>query len=605
MGKLLWEPSKEIVKRANSTRFMDFVNEKFNLDFTSYFQLHEWSVENIPDFWAAMWDFGGVIASRKYDKVVENLNVFPRTSWFPGARLNYAENLLRYRDDNLAIIFRGEAGKSVRMTYKELYDQVVKLAKSLRMMGVTKGDRVVAYIPNLIETVVAMLAATSIGATWASCGSELGAGAVLDRLGQVEPKVLFTADGYLYKEKTFEILSNAKKIADGIPSLEKIIVVPYISEKPEITHLEKAVHYNDFLSPEMGLEIEFEQVPADHPLYIMFSSGTTGKPKSMVQGVGGILLNQLKDIIIHTDVNREDRFNYLTTASWMMWNFLVSALATGTTIVLYDGNPSHPDWKTIWKIIEEEKITIFGCGASYIYYLRNVGAKPGEEFDLSLLRQISQTGSPLSADGFEWVYKNIKKDLHFNSITGGTDLNGTFGAGTPALSVYAGQIQSPALGMKVKAYDEKGISIVDQEGELVCEAPFPSQPLYFWNDPGDEKYLNAYFNFYKSMGKQVWRHGDYMVVHGDTGGITMYGRSDALLKPSGVRIGTAEIYNIVEDLFPEIADSLAIGQSWKNDQRILLFVKPAEGHGVTDDLKNRIKAALREKASPRHVPALI
>ncbi|MHA2295509.1 MAG: acetoacetate--CoA ligase [Candidatus Hodarchaeales archaeon] len=605
MGKLLWKPSEDQIEQANATKFIKFVNRKFNLSIGSYHQLHEWSVEKISDFWATMWEFGEVIASRRYNEVVEDLSVFPGTKWFPGARLNYAENLLRYRDEQLAFIFKGETEKSANLTHADLYVKVARLARSLREIGVSLGDRIVAYMPNLIETVIAMLATTSIGATWASCGAELGSKAVLDRLGQVEPKVLFTADGYYYKGKKFDSLKNVEKIVKGIPSLEKVIVVSYIEEKTNLSNIPASVHYDEFLSPEKGLEIRFEQVPADQPLYIMFSSGTTGKPKSMVQGVAGILLNQLKDLIIHTDLKRGDRFNYLTTASWMMWNFLVGSLAVGSTILLYDGNPSYPDWRTIWKIIQDERLTIFGCGASYVYYLRNVGAKPGKDFDLSSLRQISQTGSPLSADGFEWVYKNIKDDLLFNSITGGTDLNGTFGSGTPALPVYAGQIQAPALGMKVKAYDEKGSPIFDREGELVCEAPFPSQPLHFWNDPNDEKYLKAYFNHYKPMGKNVWRHGDYMVIHSETGGITMYGRSDALLKPSGVRIGTAEIYNVVEDLIVEVVDSLAIGQSWKDDQRIILFVKLVPDYRLTRELKEKIRKELRQKASPRHVPALI
>lgn len=605
MSKLLWKPAEKQVEQANSTRLLRFVNERFNLELADYFQLYHWSVENIPDFWAAMWDFGGVVSSKKYDKVVDDLSVFPGTKWFPGARLNYAENLLRCRDDKAAYIFKGEIEKRTTITYKELYYEVARLSKSLRDLGVKKDDRVVAYIPNMIETVIGMLAATSIGATWASCGAELGPAAVIDRLGQVEPKVLITADGYIYKGKRFDILSSAKQIVKSIPSIEQVIVVSYITDKPDISDVPKAIHYKEFLSPENKPDMEFEQVPFDHSGFIMFSSGTTGKPKSMVQSAGGLLLNQLKDLIIHTDLKREDRFCYLTTPSWMMWNFLNSSLTTGATLMLFDGNPSYPDWKTIWQIIQDEKITIFGCSASYVYYLRNVDAKPKEDFDLSHLRQISQTGSALSAEGFEYVYHYIKEDLHFNSITGGTDLNGTFASGTPAIPVYSGQIQAPALGMKVKAYDEKGNPAYDQQGELICEAPFPSMPIYFWDDENFERYNDAYFNFYKPHGKNVWRHGDYITYHSDTGGITVFGRSDALLKPSGVRIGTAEIYNVVEDLFQEIEDSVAIGQNWKDDQRILLFVKLSQGYKLTDELLSRLKKTLREKASPRHVPALI
>jgi len=602
MGKLLWQPSEERIKQANMTRCIGFVNKKYGLEINSYTQLYNWSIENIPDFWAAMWEFGGIKASRGYDKVIDDLSRFPCAKWFEGARLNFAENLMRYRDNHVAFIFKGETRKSAKMTYAEVYDSVARLAKSLREIGVAPGDRVCAYMPNLIETAVAMLSATSIGATWASCGADLGVQAVLDRLGQIEPKVLFTADGYFYKGKTFNTLLNAEKIAKSIPSLEKVIVASYLEAKPDISNIPNSVHYDDFLSPEKQPEIRFEQLPFDHPVYVMFSSGTTGKPKCMVQGAGGILINHLKELMLHTDLKREDRIMYITSCSWMMWNWLLSSLAVGATIVLYDGNPNYPDPGAMWKLIQDEKITIFGCSATYANYLRSQGVKPGKDYDLSSLREISQTGSPLSAEEFEYVYQEIKKDLHFNSISGGTDINGCFAAGSPTLPVYAGELQAPALGMKVKTYDEKGNPVVDQQGELVCEAPSPSMPLYFWNDPSNERYKEAYFRFYPD--KNVWRHGDYITIHSNTGGITFFGRSDAVLKPSGVRIGTAEIYNVVEE-FEEIADSLAIGQSWKGDQRIILFVKLAPGCSLTEDLKTKIRKTLRENASPRHVPALI
>lgn len=602
MGKLLWKPSAERIKKANMTKFIDFVNKKHSLKIGSYFQLYDWSIENIPDFWAAVWEFSKIICSRGYEKVVDDLNKFPGAKWFIGAKLNFAENLLRYRDSHTAFIFKGENQKSTRITYAELYNQVARLAKALREIGVVSGERVVAYMPNLIETAVAMLATTSIGAVWASCGAELGASAALDRLGQIEPKVLFTADGYWYKGKTFNILANAEKIAKGIPSLKKVAVISFIEDKPNISNIPNSVHYDDFLSKGKRPEIRFEQLPFEHPAYIMFSSGTTGKPKCMVQGAGGILINHLKELVLHTDLKREDTIMYITSCSWMMWNWLLNSLAVGAAIVLYDGNPCYPDADAMWKLVQDEKITIFGCSASYINFLKSEGAQPCKDYDLSSLREISQTGSPLSAEGFEYVYEAIKKDVHFNSIAGGTDINGCFTAGSPTLPVYAGELQAPALGMKIKAYDENGNPVVDEQGELVCEAPAPSMPLHFWNDPNNEKYLDAYFRFYPN--KNVWRHGDYIIIHGDTGGVTHCGRSDAVLKPSGVRIGTAEIYNIVERL-PEITDSLAVGQDWKGDQRIILFVKIAPGHSLTENLKNRIRKSLRENASPRHVPALI
>jgi len=377
-------------------------------------------------------------------------------------------------------------------------------------------------------------------------------------------------------------------------------VVSYAGLDPDLRAVPKAVRFDEFLAKEKDPPLRFEQLPFDHPVFIMFSSGTTGKPKCMVQGAGGILINHLKELILHTDLKREDTIMYITTCSWMMWNWLISSLGVGATILLYDGNPNHPDWGAMWQLTQDEKITIFGLSASYVNFLRGQGATPGKSFDLSSLREISQTGSPLSAEGFEWVYKEIKEDLHFNSISGGTDINGCFAAGNIISPVYAGELQGPALAMKVKAYDDNGRHVFDQQAELVCEAPAPSMPIYFWNDPNGEKYRAAYFEHFPN----VWRHGDYIVMHSDTGGITFYGRSDSVLKPSGVRIGTAEIYNVVEKL-DGIADSLAIGQNWKGDQRIILFVKLMEGVELTDQLKEKIRRALRENASPRHVPAII
>ena len=596
--KPLWVPSAEWKNKANVTRFIDFVNRTHGLNIDGYSDLYKWSVESIPEFWAAVWDFVQIRASRKYDKVVGDLSRFPGTEWFPGARLNFAENLLRFRDDHPAFIFRGERGKSASMTYRELYDTVARLAGSLRKMGVVAGDRVAAYMPNLMETAIAMLATTSIGAVWASCGAELGAGAVIDRLGQIGPKVLFTVDGQLYKGKEIDLLPNVERIAKEVTSLERIVVTPYVKERPEIGNLKNAVLLGDFISDEAS-EIEFEQVSFNHPVYIMFSSGTTGKPKCMVQGPG-VLINQLKELIIHTDLKREDRIFYITSPSWMMWNWLIGSLGAGATVVLYEGNPNHPDPGAMWRLAQEEKITIFGCSASYLNFLKTSGITPGKSYDLSSLRAMSQTGSPLSVEGFQYVYAEIKQDLHFNSISGGTDINGCFGIGTPIQPVYAGELQGAGLGMKIKAYDESGAAVVDKEGELVCEAPSPSMPLYFWNDPDFARYKSAYFDIYPG----VWRHGDWIVIHGDSGGITFLGRSDFTLKPSGVRIGPAEIYNVVENI-EGIADAMAIGQDFQGDQRIILFVRLVQGFELTDELKDRMKKSLRKLASPRHVPALI
>lgn len=598
----LWQPSAERKKQANISRFIDIVNQKFRLDIRAYPELWKWSVEYIPEFWATVWDFAGIIASHGYDQVVDDLGRFPGAHWFPGARLNFAENLLRYRDDHIAFIFRGETVKSRTMTYAELYDTVARLAKSLRESGVVPGDRVVGYLPNLIETAAAMLAATSVGATWSSCATDIGPVAALDRLGQVEPKVLFTADGYFYKGRRFDTLENAAQVARGIPSLEKVVVVPYATETPDLRGIPHAVPYGAFLAGGATPPLAFEQLPFEQPVYIMFSSGTTGKPKCMVQSAGGVLISQLREQLLHTDLKRQDRILYITSCSWMMWNWLLSALAVGATVVLYDGNPAYPDPGAMWKFAQDAGITIFGTSASYIGSLQKQGVRPGKDYDLGALREISQTGSPLSIEGFEYVYREIKQDLHFNSISGGTDINGCFAAGNPISPVYAGELQGRSLGMKVEAYDENGLAVFDRQGELVCEAPSPSMPIYFWNDPDGSKYRNAYFNYFPN--KNVWRHGDYIVLHGDTGGVTFYGRSDAVLKPSGVRIGTAEIYNVVQSL-DGVADSLAIGQNRLDEQRVILFVKLQPGVALTDELKNRIKSLLREKASPRHVPAMI
>lgn len=598
MRKPLWEPSPEVREKANLTRFMALINQKYGLDLSSYQQLYAWSVRDIPAFWAAMWEFAGIKATCAYDRVVDDLERFPGARWFPGASLNFAENLLRCRDDRPAVIFQGETEKTTRLTYAELYARVAGLVRGLRDAGVREGDRVCAYLPNLPETCIAMLATASIGALWASCATDIGPRAATDRLGQVEPKVLFACDGYFYKGKAFDSLAAAREVARNIPSLEKVIVVPYIGENPDLSGLPGAVRFDDF--PAFTGDITFNHLPFSHPLYIMFSSGTTGKPKCMVQGAGGVLINHLKELLLHADLKPADTIIYITTCSWMMWNWLMSSLAAGSTMVLYDGNPAYPGPQALWHLIEREKISIFGTSASYINFLRTEGLRPGTDHDLSCLREILQTGSALSAEGFEYVYREIKEDLHFNSISGGTDINGCFAGGNIISPVYAGELQGPCLGMKVKAYDEQGRSIVDQQGELVCEAPAPSMPLYFWRDPENKKYLDTYFQDYPG----VWRHGDYILVHGDTGGITFFGRSDAVLKPSGVRIGTAEIYDQVERL-PEVADSLAIGQNWHGDQRVILFVRLREGFSLTKELEDKIKRTLRENASPRHVPALV
>jgi acetoacetyl-CoA synthetase len=599
----LWIPSETRVREANLTQFISFVNEKYSSRVQSYSELYRWSIENVPDFWATIWQYTGIISSRSYEKVVDDLNRFPGAKWFLGARLNFAENLLRHGDEQTAFVARSETGVTLRLTYSDLRREVGRVAAWLREVGVRPGDRVAGYLPNIVETPIAMLATTSVGGVWACCGAELGPNAVLDRLGQIRPKVLFAADGYLYKGRRFDISPNVDKVVNAIPSIEKVALVKNVGEELCTSMTRNSVPFDE-LGSAAPRAIGFEQLPADHPVYIMFTSGTTGKPKCMVQGAAGVLLNHLKEILLHADLKNLDRVTYIASPSWMMWNWLMSCLAVGSSIVLYDGNPTHPDWGAMWQVVEEEKLSFLGCSASYVSYLMTSSAEPGKTYDLSSLREISQTGSPLSKEGFEWVYKHVKADLHLNSISGGTDINGCFAGGVPIQPVYGGELQAPGLGMKINVYDENARPIVDSMGELVCELPAPSMPLCFWDDTGNKKYEETYFDYYKSKGKNVWRHGDFVVFHSDTGGITFYGRSDAVLKISGVRIGTSEIYNVLDKL-DGVADSLAVAQSWKDDQRIILFVKSSTGHHVTEDLKEQIRRMLRQEASPKHVPAVI
>jgi acetoacetyl-CoA synthetase len=599
MAKLLWSPSQERIQSSNMIRFMQWTNARHAQNFMRYEQLYQWSVDHIADFWEAWWHFAGIKASRPYTRVLDDAAKMPGAKWFEGARLNFAENLLRYRDEQTALVFYGEDRIRRKISYAELYAAVARLAEALKAAGVRTGDRVVGFMPNLPETVVAMLAATSIGAVWSSCSPDFGIKGVLDRFGQVRPKILFTADGYFFKGKRLDCLERIARITRQIPSIEKIVVVPYTCAQPDLAAIDKSMLYADFVSGASGDEIEFAQLPFDHPLYIMYSSGTTGLPKCMVQSAGGILVHQLKEQILHTDLKREDTIFYFTTCGWMMWNWLVSALAVGATVVLYDGNPFHPGPEALWQMAQDEKITVFGTSAGYLAALQGTGLIPGQSFDLTPLRAILSTGSPLSIEGFEFVYTQIKSDLQLASISGGTDLNGCFALGNPIAPVYAGELQCRGLAMKVEAFDETGRPVIGQRGELVCTAPFPSMPIYFWDDPDGKKYQAAYFDVYPG----VWRHGDFIEIT-QRGGVIFYGRSDATLNPGGVRIGTAEIYRQI-DTIEEIDDAVVVGQDWHNDVRVILFVKMAPGHSLDQELINKIRQTIRTNASPRHVPAKI
>jgi len=599
MGQILWSPSEERTSNANLKGYFAFLGREKDLGFGSYAELYGWSVTEREAFWKSLWDFFGVLASRQPDTILENPDSMLESKWFNGARLNFAQNLLRYKDDQTAIVFKGEASSPTRMTYAELYGEVAALANSLRAMGVSVGDRIAGFMPNMVETVVGMLAATSIGAIWSSTSPDFGAKGVCERFGQIEPKVLFTADGYSYNGKVYHSLEKVSDVVQEINSVERVVVVPYVSKDPEISSIPNAVLYHDFLSKEQQCELTFEQLPFDHPVYILFSSGTTGVPKCIVHGAGGVLLQHMKELALHTNMKRDDIAFYFTTSSWMMWNWLVSSLAIGATIVLFDGSPFYPEAGALFNLAEEQGITVFGTSAKYLSAIEKEGLRPGKQWDLSRLKAVLSTGSPLSIESFHYVYKEIKEDLHLASISGGTDIVSCFALGNPTGPVWEGELQCRGLGMKVDVFDDQGMSVRRVKGDLVCTASFPSQPVCFWNDPEKEKYRAAYFDVYPN----IWRHGDFAEIT-EHDGVIIYGRSDATLKPGGVRIGTAEIYSVLENM-EEVVDSVVVGQKWEDDERIVLFVRLAEGRTLDDDLVNRIKKRIRFDCTPRHVPSKV
>lgn len=591
--KALWYPSEERKKSAHMTRYMDFLTQEYNQKVTTYNQLYTWSINERADFWASLWDFFDIVHSKSYDTVIQNPDTMLESKWFQGARMNFAENLLQHKTGT-ALLFKGETTHPQKVTYQELADSVASLSAALKESGVTPHDRIVGFMPNMVETVVAMLATTSLGAIWSSCSPDFGIKGVLDRFGQIEPKILFCANGYTYKGKKIDSLQKVKRISEEIPSIEKVIIVPY-TEEPDIT-ISHGVHYYDFLSP--SNTVKFEQVPFDHPLYILYTSGTTGVPKCMVHGAGNTLIQHLKELVLHTDLGPEDTIFYYTTCGWMMWNWLISSLAVGSTVVLFDGNPFYPDPGSLFELAEDEKISVFGTSAKYISAIEKAGIT-GDNYDLSTLKTILSTGSPLTVENFEYVYTKMKEDVQLASISGGSDIISCFALGNPLLPVYPGELQCRGLGMKVEVFDDTGHSVTGEKGELVCTASFPSQPIYFWNDEDKTRYKNAYFTVYDN----IWRHGDFAQIT-EHNGVIIYGRSDATLNPGGVRIGTAEIYRAV-DTFPEVLDSIVVGQPWQNDVRVVLFVKLREGYTLTDDLKDNIRKTIKKSCSPRHVPAKI
>ena len=598
MSAPLWTPSAEVVAHANMRRFLEHVQHQCEPDVKNYAGLYRWSIEHPERFWPQVWAFCGIKASRTWDEVLTDGQRMPGAKWFAGAHLNFAENLLRYRDEHPALVFRAEDDRHrVTLTYRELYRQVAALAAALRKSGVKAGDRVAGFMPNRPETVIAMLAATSLGAIWSSCSPDFGINGVLDRFGQIAPRVLFTCDGYFYAGKTVDSLARIRGVLEKLPSVERVVVVPYVSTQLDISAVPRAVLWRQYLGS--ATEVEFAQLPFDHPVYIMYSSGTTGVPKCIVHGAGGTLIQHLKELVLHTDLKREDVIFYFTTCGWMMWNWLVSGLAVGATLLLYDGSPFHSHHDSLWRIAEEEGISIFGTSAKYLSAAEKFNVQPRHKHKLEKLRIITSTGSPLLPENSAYVYRDIKQDVCLSSISGGTDIISCFALGNPLLPVYPGELQCRGLGMAVEIWNADGQPVHGRPGELVCTKPFPSMPVQFWNDPDGRKYHDAYFDYFPG----VWRHGDWAELT-ERDGLVIYGRSDASLNPGGVRIGTAEIYRQVEKL-PEIVESIAVGQDWQGDVRVILFVRLRDGVALDEMLATKIRKTIRDNTSPRHVPAKI
>ena len=609
----IWTPDPERVARANMTRYLAHVRQTRPAGAEEVWDvrsLYEWSVARPDAFWADVWRFCGVVAEERpgrgpWDEVVVGLErmappvpgLGPR--WFTGARLNFAENLLRHDGDGDALVFWNERGRQRRLSRRELRREVAAAAAAFAALGVGPGDRVAGFLPNLPEAVIAMLATASLGATWSSCSPDFGANGVLDRFGQIRPKLLVCADGYRYAGKAIDCLARVREVQARLPAIERVVVVPYLDPRPDLGALPGATRWEELLDAHRGPEQpDYMRLPFDHPLYIMYSSGTTGLPKCMVHGAGGTLLQHLKELALHTDLGPGDRAFYFTTCGWMMWNWIVSALAVGATVVLFDGAPLAPP-PILWQMAAEERLTVFGTSAKYLALAEKEGLAPARTHDLSALRAILSTGSPLAAHSYDYVYASIKHDVHLASISGGTDIISCFALGNPVGPVWRGELQMRGLGMAVDVFDSEGRPVRDAEGELVCTRPFPSMPVAFWDDPDGARYRAAYFDVYPG----VWRHGDWACLTPHDG-LVILGRSDATLNPGGVRIGTAEIYRQVEQL-PEVVESLVVGQEWDGDIRIVLFVRLREGLTLNDSIRDRIRCQIREHASPHHVPRKI
>jgi acetoacetyl-CoA synthetase len=603
VDKPLWQPGQERIEEANLTRFARQAIRDWKLGINDYPAFYRWTTESPEQFWESVWKFSGVRSSARGHRVLVDGERMPGARWYPDARLNFAENLLRRRDASTALVSWGENRTKRRVSHGELYDEVSRTAHALRALGVRPGDRIAAYLPNVPEAISAMLAAASIGATFSTCSPDFGVRGVLDRFGQIEPLVLFAADGYFYNGKTIGTLEKVREIAAGLPTLRRVVVVPYVSGRPDLSRIPGAHGFEDFAAAQPAGEIPFEQLPFDHPLYILFSSGTTGVPKCIVHGAGGALLKHLCEQQLHCDIRPGDRLFYFTTLGWMMWNWLASGLASGATLLLYDGSPFVEEGRILFDYADAEGATHLGTSAKFLDAAAKAGVAPAKTHRLEHLRTVLSTGSPLAPEGFDFVYNSIKRDVCLSSISGGTDICGCFVLGNPILPVWRGEIQCRALGLKVEVFDEDGRPVEGKKGELVCTRPFPSLPLGFWNDPGGEKYHAAYFERFPG----VWTHGDWCEITAH-GGMIIYGRSDAVLNPGGVRIGTAEIYRQVEQL-DEVVESLVIGQTWPpgeiGDVRVVLFVKLREGRDLDAELVAKIKGRIRENTTPRHVPAIV
>ena len=595
----LWQPDADTIAANNLTAFIASVNQRYHLTLENHASLHQWSLSHTTDFWNMLLTTQGVVWEGSESPAVINEQLMPGAQWFPEVKLNFAENLLHRRDEGIAMVFRGEDQAYSQLSYAALYQQVAKLSHTLRELGVQPGDRVAGFMPNMPETIIAMLATTSIGAVWSSSSPDFGVKGVLDRFGQIEPVVLFTADAYHYNGKSHDCLATVSEFSQQLPSVRQVIIVPYVNAEPELpVALNSAMLYADSLDNDAN-EIAFNRLPFNHPLYIMYSSGTTGVPKCIVHGAGGTLLQHIKEHRLHADLKRDDRLFYFTTCGWMMWNWLVTGLATGATLMLYDGSPFYPDGNVLFDYADSDGITIFGTSAKFIDAAAKASLTPVNTHNLSTVKAILSTGSPLAAESFDYIYERVKKNVCLSSVSGGTDILSCFISGSATLPVYRGELQCPGLGMAVHVFNDDGQAVTGEKGELVCSASFPCMPIGFWNDADGKKYQAAYFEKFDN----VWCHGDYM-EHTSHGGYIIHGRSDAVLNPGGVRIGTAEIYRQVEQL-DEVIEGLVIGQQWQNDTRVVLFVRLREGLTLDDALVDRIRQQIRSNTTPRHVPAVV